>query len=198
MSRRGATYGFAAIVLGIVAILVVPLPPGVLDAMLAFNLMGSGIVLLTSLSIGDPLEFSAFAPALLIATLFRLALDVSATRLILTQGHVEGGVGALIPAFGRLVVHGNLVVGLIVFAILITIQFVVIAAGSQRVAEVAARFTLDAMPGKQMAIDADVHAGALDASSPSVHGFCPANDPYGVENVPCVIGSLHGAGEPAV
>ena len=125
--------------------------------------MGSGIVLLTSLSIGDPLEFSAFAPALLIATLFRLALDVSATRLILTQGHVEGGVGALIPAFGRLVVHGNLVVGLIVFAILITIQFIVIAAGSQRVAEVAARFTLDAMPGKQMAIDADVHAGALDA-----------------------------------
>ncbi len=163
MSRRGATYGFAAIVLGIVAILVVPLPPAMLDALLAFNLMGSGIVLLTSLSIGDPLEFSAFAPALLIATLFRLALDVSATRLILTQGHVEGGVGALIPAFGRLVVHGNLIVGLIVFAILITIQFVVIAAGSQRVAEVAARFTLDAMPGKQMAIDADVHAGALDA-----------------------------------
>ncbi len=163
MSGRGATYGFAAIVLGIVAILVVPLPPGVLDALLAFNLLGSGVVLLTSLSIGDPLEFSAFAPALLIATLFRLALDVSATRLILTQGHVEGGVGALIPAFGRLVVHGNLVVGLIVFAILIAIQFIVIAAGSQRVAEVAARFTLDAMPGKQMAIDADVHAGALDA-----------------------------------
>jgi len=163
MNRRAATYGFAALVLGIVAILVVPLPPAVLDALLAFNLMGSGIVLLTSLSIGDPLEFSAFAPALLIATLFRLALDVSATRLILTQGHVEGGVGALIPAFGRLVVHGNLVVGLIVFAILITIQFIVIAAGSQRVAEVAARFTLDAMPGKQMAIDADVHAGALDA-----------------------------------
>ena len=102
MNRRGATYGFAALVLGIVAILVVPLPPAVLDALLAFNLMGSGIVLLTSLSIGDPLEFSAFAPALLIATLFRLALDVSATRLILTQGHVEGGVGALIPAFGRL------------------------------------------------------------------------------------------------
>jgi flagellar biosynthesis protein FlhA len=163
VSGRGATYGFAAIVLGIVAILVVPLPPGVLDALLAFNLLGSGVVLLTSLSIGDPLEFSAFAPALLIATLFRLALDVSATRLILTQGHVEGGVGALIPAFGRLVVHGNLVVGLIVFAILIAIQFIVIAAGSQRVAEVAARFTLDAMPGKQMAIDADVHAGALDA-----------------------------------
>jgi flagellar biosynthesis protein FlhA len=100
---------------------------------------------------------------LLVATLFRLSLDVSATRLILTQGATPGAVGSIIPAFGAFVVHGNLVVGLIVFAILVTIQFVVIASGSQRVAEVAARFTLDAMPGKQMAIDADVHAGALDA-----------------------------------
>jgi flagellar biosynthesis protein FlhA len=106
-----------------------------------------------------------FAPALLLATLFRLALDVSATRLILTHGAVPGEVGAIIPAFGAFVVQGNLVVGLIVFIILVTIQFVVIASGSQRVAEVAARFTLDAMPGKQMAIDADLHAGALDADS---------------------------------
>jgi flagellar biosynthesis protein FlhA len=163
VSAKAATYGFAAVVLGIVAILVVPLPPVVLDALLAFNIMGSGVVLLLSITVADPLEFAAFAPALLIATLFRLALDVSATRLILTQGHVDGGVGAIIPAFGALVVSGNLVVGVIVFAILVTIQFVVIASGSQRVAEVAARFTLDAMPGKQMAIDADVHAGALDA-----------------------------------
>jgi flagellar biosynthesis protein FlhA len=162
--ERGiATYAFAAVVLGIVAILVVPLPPVVLDALLVFNIMASGIVLLLAITIAEPLEFAAFAPALLIATLFRLALDVSATRLILTQGHVDGGVGEIIPAFGQLVVHGNLVVGLIVFAILITIQFIVIAAGSQRVAEVAARFTLDAMPGKQMAIDAEVHAGLLDA-----------------------------------
>jgi len=159
------TYGFAAIVLGIVGILVVPLPPVVLDALLAFNIMGSGIVLLLAITLGDPLEFAAFAPALLIATLFRLSLDVSATRLILTQGHVPGGVGAIIPAFGELVVHGNLVVGLIVFAILITIQFIVIASGASRVAEVAARFTLDAMPGKQMAIDAELHAGLLDAES---------------------------------
>ncbi|MBC5799072.1 MAG: FHIPEP family type III secretion protein [Candidatus Eremiobacteraeota bacterium] len=157
------TYGFAAIVLSIVGILLVPLPPLVLDALLAFNILGSGIVLLLAITIGDPLEFAAFAPALLIATLFRLALDVSATRLILTQGHVEGGVGDIIPAFGALVVHGNLVVGLIVFAILITIQFIVIASGAGRVAEVAARFTLDAMPGKQMAIDAEMHAGLLDA-----------------------------------
>jgi flagellar biosynthesis protein FlhA len=164
MRERGvATYVFAAVVLGIVVILVVPLPPLVLDALLIVNIMASGIVLLLAITIGDPLEFAAFAPVLLIATLFRLSLDVSATRLILTQGHVDGGVGELIPAFGALVVHGNLVVGLIVFAILITIQFIVIAAGSQRVAEVAARFTLDAMPGKQMAIDAEVHAGILDA-----------------------------------
>jgi flagellar biosynthesis protein FlhA len=162
-NRGTATYAFAAIVLGIVVILVVPLPPVVLDALLAFNIMASGIVLLLAITIAEPLEFAAFAPVLLIATLFRLALDVSATRLILTQGHVDGGVGAIIPAFGQLVVHGNLVVGLIVFAILVTIQFIVIAAGSQRVAEVAARFTLDAMPGKQMAIDAEVHAGLLDA-----------------------------------
>ncbi len=162
-NRGTATYAFAAIVLGIVVILVVPLPPVVLDALLAFNIMASGIVLLLAITIAEPLEFAAFAPVLLIATLFRLALDVSATRLILTQGHVDGGVGAIIPAFGQLVVHGNLIVGLIVFAILVTIQFIVIAAGSQRVAEVAARFTLDAMPGKQMAIDAEVHAGLLDA-----------------------------------
>lgn len=163
MNRNAATYGFAGAVLGLVGMLLVPLPPVLLDALLALDVLGSALVLLVSVTVGDPLEFSAFAPTLLIATLFRLALDVSATRLILTQGHVEGGVGAIVPAFGAFVVGGNLVVGLIVFAILVIIQFVVIAAGSQRVAEVAARFTLDAMPGKQMAIDADVHAGALDA-----------------------------------
>jgi flagellar biosynthesis protein FlhA len=165
VSQKYFTYGFAAIVLSIVGILVVPLPPVVLDALLAFNIMGSGIVLLLAITIGDPLEFAAFAPALLIATLFRLSLDVSATRLILTAGHIPGGVGSIIPAFGQLVVGGNLVVGLIVFAILITIQFIVIASGSGRVAEVAARFTLDAMPGKQMAIDAELHSGSIDAES---------------------------------
>jgi len=153
---------FACVVLAIVAILVVPLPPVLLDALLAVNIFGSVLVLLMSLRVEEPLEFSAFAPSLLLATLFRLSLDVSATRLILTHGHEPGGVGSVIPAFGAFVVSGNLVVGLIVFAILITIQFVVIATGAQRVAEVCARFTLDAMPGKQMAIDADVHAGVLD------------------------------------
>jgi flagellar biosynthesis protein FlhA len=155
------TIGFSAVVLSIVLILVVPLPPFVLDALLALNILGSALVLLIAITVSDPLEFSAFAPALLVATLFRLSLDVSATRLILTQGAVAGGVGGIIPAFGDFVVRGNLVVGIIMFAILITIQFIVIAAGSQRVAEVAARFTLDAMPGKQMGIDADLHAGAV-------------------------------------
>src|SRR5215469_8340393 len=156
-------YAFAACLLAIVAILIVPLPPWLLDVLLGINVFGSALVLLLAVTIDDPLEFSAFAPALLVATLFRLALDVSATRLILTDGATPGAVGGIIPAFGQFVVHGNLVVGLIVFAILITIQFIVIASGSQRVAEVAARFTLDAMPGKQMAMDADVHAGVMDA-----------------------------------
>ena len=154
---------FSALVLGIVAILIVPLPPPLLDALLALNVLGSALVLLLALRVDEPLQFSAFAPSLLLATLFRLSLEVSATRLILTRGHEIDGVGALIPAFGAFVVRGNIVVGLIVFAILITIQFIVIASGAQRVAEVCARFTLDAMPGKQMAIDADVHAGLLDA-----------------------------------
>ncbi len=161
--NRIATYAFAALLLCIVGILIVPLPPALLDVLLGINIFASALVLLLSVTIEQPLQFSAFAPALLIATLFRLSLEVSATRLILTQGHEPGGVGAIIPAFGAFVVRGNLVVGLIVFLILITIQFVVIASGSQRVAEVAARFTLDALPGKQMAIDADVHAGALDS-----------------------------------
>lgn len=161
--NRVPTYAFAGLLLCIVAILIVPLPPVLLDLLLGINIFASALVLLLSVTVEEPLQFSAFAPALLIATLFRLSLDVSATRLILTQGHEPGGAGAIIPAFGEFVVRGNLVVGLIVFAILITIQFVVIASGSQRVAEVAARFTLDAMPGKQMAIDADVHAGVLDA-----------------------------------
>jgi flagellar biosynthesis protein FlhA len=153
---------FAAAVLSIVAILIVPLPPAILDALLALNIFGSALILLLSLRVEEPLEFSSFPPALLLATLFRLSLDVSATRLILTQGHLTDGVGAIIPAFGAFVVRGNIVVGLIVFGILITIQFIVIASGAQRVAEVSARFTLDAMPGKQMAIDADVHAGVVD------------------------------------
>jgi flagellar biosynthesis protein FlhA len=157
-----STYAFASVVLGIVVVLVVPLPPPLLDLLLGIDILGAALILLVAIRIEEPLQFSAFAPALLVATLYRLSLDVSATRLILTHGDEPGGAGAVIPAFGAFVVGGSPIVGLIVFAILITIQFVVVAAGAQRVAEVAARFTLDAMPGKQMAIDAEVHAGVLE------------------------------------
>src|SRR6202162_349792 len=119
MNRNAATYGFAGAVLGLVGMLLVPLPPVLLDALLALDVLGSALVLLVSVTVGDPLEFSALRRTLLIAPLFRLALDVSATRLILTQGHVEGGVGAIVPAFGAFVVGGNLVVRLIVFAVLV-------------------------------------------------------------------------------
>ena len=159
MTKQRSTYAFGGVVLAIVLVLVVPLPPPLLDLLLGIDILGAALILLVAIRIEEPLQFSAFAPALLVATLFRLSLDVSATRLILTQGNDRAPSAAIIPAFGAFVVNGNFVVGLIVFAILITIQFVVIASGSQRVAEVAARFTLDAMPGKQMAIDADVHAG---------------------------------------
>jgi flagellar biosynthesis protein FlhA len=160
--RLRSTYAFAAVVLAIVVVLVVPLPPAMLDLLLGLDILGSALVLLVAIRIEEPLQFSAFPPALLIATLYRLSLDVSATRLIMTHGDEPGAVGAVIPAFGAFVVGGSPIVGLIVFAILITIQFVVVASGAQRVAEVAARFTLDAMPGKQMAIDAEVHAGVLE------------------------------------
>jgi flagellar biosynthesis protein FlhA len=152
-------------VLAIVAMLVVPLPPALLDALLALDVMGACAVLVTALSVQDPLELSAFPSLVLIATLFRLSLDVSATRLILTQGDVPGGAGTVIPAFGEFVMRGNVVVGLLLFVILLVVQLAVVANGTQRVAEVAARFTLDAMPGKQMAIDADLHAGLIDAAA---------------------------------
>jgi flagellar biosynthesis protein FlhA len=165
LPAQSSTVIFAGIILGIVGIFIVPLPPVLLDVLFAFDLVFAGMVLVTSIVIREPIEFAAFAPLLLIATLFRLSLDVSATRLILTKADVPNGVGSLIPAFGAFVVQGNLVVGIIIFAILTTIQFVVIASGAGRVAEVAARFTLDALPGKQMAIDAELHAGAIDQAT---------------------------------
>ena len=162
MKSTAITYSFAGLLLALALGVIVPLPPFVLDALLALYIVGCGLVMLVSVTVAEPLEFAAFAPALLVALFFRLLLELSATRLILLQGHEPGGVGHLIPAFGDMVVGGNLIVGLIVFAIFVTVQFIVIASGSQRVAEVAARFTLDAMPGKQMAIDAELHAGVLD------------------------------------
>jgi flagellar biosynthesis protein FlhA len=150
-------------VLGILVILILPLPPILLDFLLAASIIFSVLILMTALFIHAPLEFSAFPTVLLIATMFRLALNLASTRLILAHGH-EGtdSAGHVIEAFGNFVMQGNFVIGVIVFAILVIVNFVVITKGSGRIAEVAARFTLDAMPGKQMAIDADLSAGLIN------------------------------------
>jgi flagellar biosynthesis protein FlhA len=148
----------AGLVVLILVMMVVPLPAFLLDALLVFNITCSLVILLLTMYTQDALEFSSFPSMLLIATLFRLALNVSSTRLILLHGYA----GRVIEAFGNFVVGGNYVVGMVVFIILVIIQFVVITNGAGRVAEVAARFTLDAMPGKQMAIDADLNAGLID------------------------------------
>jgi flagellar biosynthesis protein FlhA len=147
----------AIAVVGIVALMIIPLPPFVLDILIVLNITFSLTILLLTLNVREPVEFSAFPPLLLIATLFRLGLNVSASRLVLLQGHA----GEVINAFGNVVVGGNTVVGIVVFLILVVIQYVVITAGAGRVSEVTARFTLDAMPGKQMAIDADLNAGLI-------------------------------------
>ncbi|SNB53140.1 flagellar biosynthesis protein FlhA [Arboricoccus pini] len=150
-------------IISIILMLVVPLPPLLLDAMLALSITLAILILLTSLLIERPLDFSAFPTVLLIATMLRLALNIGSTRLILGNGH-EGpsAAGHVIQAFGGFMMQGNAVIGVIVFAILVIVNFVVITKGSGRIAEVAARFSLDAMPGKQMAIDADLGAGLID------------------------------------
>ena len=146
--------------------MVLPLPAALLDVLLAFSLALAIGVFLTALFIEEALEFSAFPAIVLVATLLRLSLNVATTRRILLHGtEGPGAAGHVVEAFGRFVVEGNILVGLVVFLILAVINFVVITKGAGRVAEVAARFTLDAMPGKQMAIDADLSSGALDADS---------------------------------
>ncbi|ADB73719.1 flagellar biosynthesis protein FlhA [Geodermatophilus obscurus] len=151
----------AAVPIGVVAIvlmLVVPLPAAVLDLLLGLNITASLLILLVAMQIRRPLDFAVFPSLILISTLFRLALNVSSTRLVLTDGYA----GKVIEAFGHFVIGGSLIVGLVIFVILTIIQFVVITNGAGRVAEVGARFTLDAMPGKQMAIDADLNAGLIN------------------------------------
>jgi type III secretion protein V len=155
---RGSDLLLAAGALALVAVLVAPLPPALLDVLLAANLALSATILVVTLFAKDALGFASFPTLLLFTTLFRLALNVSSTRLVLTRGDA----GRVIEAFGRVVVQGNWVVGAVVFAILAVVQLLVVAKGSERVAEVAARFTLDALPGKQMSIDADLRAGHLD------------------------------------
>jgi flagellar biosynthesis protein FlhA len=156
-SRLGQL-GVPAGVIAIIVMMVVPLPTVLLDMLLAANITGALLVLLVSMFVKRPLDFAAFPSLLLIATLFRLALNISVTRLVLLHGYA----GKVVQSFGHFVVGGSLIVGLVIFLILIIIQFVVITNGAGRVAEVGARFTLDAMPGKQMAIDADLNAGLID------------------------------------
>ena len=145
-------------VVGIVLLLVVPLPAALLDVLIAVNITASLVILLTSMYVRRPLDFSVFPSLILVFTLFRLGLNVASTRLVLRDGYA----GHVIDAFGHFVVGGSLVIGLVIFLILVVIQFVVITNGAGRVAEVGARFTLDAMPGKQMAIDADLNSGLID------------------------------------
>lgn len=149
----------AVVVISIIMIIILPLPSGILDVLLILNIAASLLILLKTLYINEPLDFSTFPPLLLLVTLFRLALNISTTKLILGN---QGDAGKVITTFGSFVIGDNIVVGIIIFLIIIAIQFVVITKGSERVAEVAARFTLDAMPGKQMAIDADLNAGLID------------------------------------
>jgi len=160
--RRGDIL-LATGVMTILVVLILPLPPVLLDFFLAISIILSVLILMTSLFIQAPLEFSAFPTVLLIATMLRLALNLASTRLILAHGHDgTAAAGHVIEAFGHFVMGGNFVIGIIVFTILVIVNFVVITKGSGRIAEVAARFNLDAMPGKQMAIDADLSAGLID------------------------------------
>src|SRR5580704_3290152 len=155
--------GLALGVVGIIVLLILPIPAFVLDMLLALSLTSAVLILMTALMIKKPLEFTAFPTVLLVTTLFRLGLNLASTRLILGPGH-EGtqGAGHIIQAFGQLMMQGNYVIGVIVFSILVIVNFVVVTRGSGRIAEVAARFTLDSMPGKQMAIDADLSSGLID------------------------------------
>ncbi|MBL4540085.1 MAG: flagellar biosynthesis protein FlhA [Oceanicaulis sp.] len=150
-------------VLGLLVMLILPLPKALLDVMLAVSVSFSVLILMTALFIKSPLEFTAFPAILLVATMLRLGLNVASTRLILSEGqNGTGAAGDIIEAFGGFVMQGNFVIGIIVFIILVIVNFVVITKGSGRIAEVAARFTLDAMPGKQMAIDADLSSGLIN------------------------------------
>lgn len=150
----------AAFLVIIIGLMIVPLPPFILDILLTLSITFSLLILLVAMYLKEPLEFASFPSILLIITVFRLALNIAASRLILTEGYA----GEVVSSFGNFVVGGNYIVGAIIFTIITIVNFVVITKGSERVAEVAARFTLDAMPGKQMSIDADLNAGLIDAT----------------------------------
>ena len=161
--RRWLGLGTPLLALALLGMMVLPVPPLLLDLFFTFNIALSLIVLLMAVYTRRPLDFSIFPSVLLIATLLRLALNVASTRVVLLNGHSgTDAAGHVIESFGEFVMGGNFAVGLAVFAILVIINFVVVTKGAERIAEVGARFTLDAMPGKQMAIDADMNAGLID------------------------------------
>jgi flagellar biosynthesis protein FlhA len=155
--RNWPTLAVPVGIVGIVVLLVVPIPAALLDVLIIVNIMLALVILLTSMFVKRPLDFSIFPSLLLVATLFRLGLNVASTRLVLGDGFA----GQVIEALGHVAVGDSLIIGAVIFLILVVIQFVVVTKGAERVAEVGARFTLDAMPGKQMAIDADLNAGAI-------------------------------------
>jgi len=158
--------GIPILVLLIMAMLVLPLPPVLLDFLFTFNIVASLVIIMISISTRKPLDFSSFPTVLLFATMLRLALNVASTRIILVEGHTgHDAAGKVVAAFGEFVIAGNYVVGFIIFAILMIINFIVVTKGAGRVSEVNARFTLDAMPGKQMSIDADLNAGVIDQAT---------------------------------
>ncbi|NRD71704.1 flagellar biosynthesis protein FlhA [Shewanella sp. VB17] len=154
--------GIPIMLLAILGMIILPLPPWLLDILFTFNIVLAVMVLLVSVTIKRPIDFSVFPTVLLLATLMRLTLNVASTRVVLIEGHLGGdAAGRVIQAFGEVVIAGNYVVGCVIFLILMIINFVVITKGGERISEVSARFTLDALPGKQMAIDADLNAGVL-------------------------------------
>ena len=157
--KKLLSYSIVLFVLTIILLLIIPLPAGLVDVAIILNMSLSLMILVITMTIREPLEFSIFPSLLLITTLFRLGINVSTTRNILSN---SGSSGQIIQAFGDFVLQGNVVVGMVIYMIIVLMQFIVITKGAERVSEVAARFTLDAMPGKQMAIDADLNSGLID------------------------------------
>jgi flagellar biosynthesis protein FlhA len=159
---RGEVY-MAMGVIGVILLLILPIPAFLMDMLLALSLVSSVLILMTAVMMKRPLDFAIFPTVLLVSTLFRLGLNLASTRLVLSHGHQgPGGAGQVIEAFGSLMMGGSFIIGIIIFAIILVVNFVVITKGSTRIAEVSARFTLDSMPGKQMAIDADLSSGLVD------------------------------------
>ncbi|MHC8306812.1 flagellar biosynthesis protein FlhA [Pseudomonas sp. PB3P13] len=159
---RSGRIGIPVVILSILAMIILPLPPVMLDVLFTFNIAMAILVLMVSVSSKSPLDFSLFPTIILITTLLRLTLNVASTRIVLLEGHTgTGAAGKVIEAFGEVVIGGNFIVGMIVFVILMIINFMVVTKGGERISEVTARFTLDALPGKQMAIDADLNAGLI-------------------------------------